>query len=52
MCFSLLLSTLETTVISTVLVSFTDALKGLSQRDWMVTSYLLTYTGWHRRLHD
>jgi hypothetical protein len=52
MCLSLLLSTLETTIISTALVSITDALKGFSQRDWAVTSYLLTYTGWHGLLHN
>jgi hypothetical protein len=40
-----MLSTLETTIISTALVSITDALRGFSQRDWIVTSYLLTYTG-------
>ncbi|OJJ45663.1 hypothetical protein ASPZODRAFT_68734 [Penicilliopsis zonata CBS 506.65] len=45
MCVSLLLSTLETTIVSTALVSITNALDGFSRRDWIVTSYLLTYTG-------
>ncbi|KAJ4181510.1 hypothetical protein NW755_011047 [Fusarium falciforme] len=42
---SLFLSTLETTIVSTSLVSITDALNGFILRDWIVTSYLLTYTG-------
>ncbi|WPH03891.1 Hypothetical protein R9X50_00677400 [Acrodontium crateriforme] len=45
LCFNLLLSTLETTIVSTALVSITNDLDGFSQRDWIVTSYLLTYTG-------
>ncbi|EON97493.1 putative mfs multidrug transporter protein [Phaeoacremonium minimum UCRPA7] len=45
LCLSLLLSTLETTIVSTSLVSITDALGGFDQRDWIVTAYLLTYTG-------
>lgn len=40
-----MLSTLETTIVSTSLISITDALGGFEQRDWVVTSYLLTYTG-------
>ncbi|KAK2796804.1 hypothetical protein FQN51_009028 [Onygenales sp. PD_10] len=42
---SLFLSTLETTIVSTSLVSITNALSGFQLRDWIVTSYLLTYTG-------
>ncbi|KAK6852975.1 hypothetical protein PG995_011526 [Apiospora arundinis] len=42
---SLLLSFLETTIVSTSLVSITNALGGFEQRDWIVTSYLITYTG-------
>ncbi|EXA35898.1 hypothetical protein NW756_003642 [Fusarium oxysporum] len=42
---SLFLSTLETTIVSTSLVSITNALNGFILRDWIVTSYLLTYTG-------
>lgn len=38
-------STLETTIVSTALVSITDDLHGFDLRDWVVTSYLLTYTG-------
>jgi len=45
LCLSLLLSTLETTIVSTSLVSITNALSGFEDRDWVVTSYLLTYTG-------
>lgn len=42
---SLFLSTIETTIVSTALVSITDDLHGFDSRDWVVTSYLLTYTG-------
>ncbi|KAG5785782.1 hypothetical protein H9Q73_000637 [Fusarium xylarioides] len=42
---ALFLSTLETTIVSTSLVSITNALNGFILRDWIVTSYLLTYTG-------
>ena len=42
---ALFLSTIETTIVSTALVSITDALHGFDSRDWIVTSYLLTYTG-------
>ena len=45
LCLSLLLSTLETTIVSTSLISITNALQGFENRDWVVTSYLLTYTG-------
>lgn len=49
---SLFLSTFETTIISTALVSITDALHGFESRDWVVTSYLLTYTGtYHPAAH-
>ncbi|KAI0017211.1 drug resistance transporter EmrB/QacA subfamily [Xylariomycetidae sp. FL0641] len=44
-CLSLFLSTLETTIVSTSLISITDALGGFEHRDWVVTAYLLTYTG-------
>ncbi|POR31012.1 Putative MFS-type transporter [Tolypocladium paradoxum] len=45
LCVSLLLSTLETTIVSTSLVSIVDALHGFDKGGWVVTSYLLTYTG-------
>ncbi|OTB06093.1 hypothetical protein M426DRAFT_259520 [Hypoxylon sp. CI-4A] len=44
-CVSLLLSTLETTIVSTSLVSIVDALHGFDRSGWIVTAYLLTYTG-------
>lgn len=44
---ALFLSTIETTIVSTALVSITDDLHGFDIRDWVVTSYLLTYTGIH-----
>ncbi|KAI6085737.1 drug resistance transporter EmrB/QacA subfamily [Hypoxylon rubiginosum] len=42
---SLFLSTLETTIVSTSLISITNALGDFEQRDWVVTAYLITYTG-------
>ncbi|OTB13104.1 hypothetical protein K445DRAFT_169866 [Daldinia sp. EC12] len=45
LCLSLFLSTLETTIVSTSLISITNALGDFEQRDWVVTSYLITYTG-------
>lgn len=45
LCLSLLLSTLETTIVSTALVSVVDALQGFDKASWIVTSYLVTYTG-------
>lgn len=49
---SLLLSTLETTVVSTSLASIVSTLNGLGQSGWVVTGYFLTYTleGRPRRL--
>ncbi|KAF4995620.1 hypothetical protein FGRMN_5011 [Fusarium graminum] len=45
LCLSLLLSTLETTIVSTALVPIVDALQGFNHASWIVTSYLVTYTG-------
>ena len=45
MCLSVFLSSLETTIVGTSLVSIVDNLKGYSQGSWIVTSYLITYTG-------
>ncbi|KAK0648531.1 major facilitator superfamily domain-containing protein [Cercophora newfieldiana] len=42
---ALFLSTLETTIVSTSLVSIADALSGFQERNWVVTAYFLTYTG-------
>lgn len=42
---ALFLSTLETTIVSTCLVAISDSLSGFERRNWIVTSYLLTYTG-------
>ncbi|KAJ5595531.1 MFS general substrate transporter [Penicillium hispanicum] len=42
---ALFLSTIETTIVSTSLVSITNALNGFLVKDWVVTAYLLTYTG-------
>ncbi|KAH9908369.1 drug resistance transporter EmrB/QacA subfamily [Xylariomycetidae sp. FL2044] len=45
MSLSMFLSTLETTIVSTSLVSITNALGGFDMRDWVVTAYFITYTG-------
>lgn len=45
---SLFLSTLETTIVSTSLVSIADSLSGFESRNWVVTAYFLTYTGMTR----
>ncbi|PUU72369.1 major facilitator superfamily domain-containing protein [Tuber borchii] len=42
---ALFLSTLETTIVSTSLISITNALNGFGRGTWVVTSYMLTYTG-------
>ncbi len=41
----MLLSTLETTIVSTSLVSMVNELQGFSQAGWVITAYFLTYTG-------
>ncbi|KAH6632551.1 major facilitator superfamily transporter [Chaetomium tenue] len=45
LCLSMLLSTLETTIVSTSLVSMANDLQGFGQAGWVVTAYFLTYTG-------
>ncbi|KAF2446031.1 major facilitator superfamily transporter [Karstenula rhodostoma CBS 690.94] len=45
LCLCLFLSTLESTVIGTALVAITNDLQGFNISSWIVTSYLLTYTG-------
>lgn len=45
MCLSLFLSQVEYTIVSTSLVSITDSLHSFSTSSWIVTAYLLTYTG-------
>lgn len=45
LCICLFLSTLESTVVGTALVAITNDLKGFDISSWIVTSYLLTYTG-------
>ncbi|KAK3318056.1 major facilitator superfamily domain-containing protein [Apodospora peruviana] len=41
----LFLPTLETTIVSTSLVAIADSLSGFELRNWVVTAYFLTYTG-------
>lgn len=42
----LFLATMEVSIVSTALVAITDDLGDFGQSTWVVTSYLLTYTGW------
>ncbi|OQE28648.1 hypothetical protein PENSTE_c003G06388 [Penicillium steckii] len=42
---ALFLTCLEATIVSTSLVTITDDLKGSNNSSWIITSYLLTYTG-------
>uniref|UniRef100_L7JCG2 Major facilitator superfamily (MFS) profile domain-containing protein n=1 Tax=Pyricularia oryzae (strain P131) TaxID=1143193 RepID=L7JCG2_PYRO1 len=44
MCIGLLLSSLETTIVSTSLVSIVDQLQGFDKASWIVTAYLATNT--------
>ncbi|KAI4126340.1 MAG: hypothetical protein LQ341_006889, partial [Variospora aurantia] len=44
LCLSLFLSTIETTIVSTALVAITNSLNGFEKSNWIVTSYLLTYS--------
>ena len=45
LCMGLFLAALDTTIVSTSLVTITKSLKAWSRSSWIVTSYLLTYTG-------
>ncbi|KAH8687908.1 drug resistance transporter EmrB/QacA subfamily [Tricladium varicosporioides] len=45
LCLSLFLSTVESTIVSTTLVAITNSLGGFQKSSWIITSYLLTYTG-------
>lgn len=45
LCLALFLSTLEISIVSTALVSISDDLQGFHKDSWIVTSYLVTYTG-------
>ncbi|KAH8724201.1 major facilitator superfamily transporter [Phaeosphaeriaceae sp. PMI808] len=44
-CLGLFLATLESTIVSTSLLSITNSLHGFQKSSWIVTSYLLTFTG-------
>lgn len=44
-CLGLFLPNFEVSIVSTSLVSITNDLKGFAQSSWVVTSYLITYTG-------
>lgn len=42
---SLFMVNLEVTIVSTSLVDITNNLQGFDRTSWIVTGYLLTYTG-------
>ncbi|KAM7215801.1 Major facilitator superfamily domain containing protein [Rhypophila decipiens] len=45
LCSGLFLSSLETTIIATALVSISSSLGSYDKSNWVVTAYLVTYTG-------
>lgn len=45
LCLALFLVSLEVSIVSTSLVAITNDLQGFGQFSWLVTAYLLTYTG-------
>ncbi|KAL2810109.1 major facilitator superfamily domain-containing protein [Aspergillus granulosus] len=45
LCLGLFLPSLEISIVSTSLVSITDDFHGFNRSTWVITSYLLTYTG-------
>ena len=45
LCSGLLLSALETSIIATALVSISSSLGRYDKANWVVTAYLITYTG-------
>ncbi|KAF2106986.1 putative MFS multidrug transporter [Lophiotrema nucula] len=45
MCLGLFLASLESTIVSTSLLSITNDLNGFRKASWVVAAYLLTYTG-------
>ena len=45
LCLATFLATLEVSIIATSLVAITSDLRGLNQSSWLVTAYMLTYSG-------
>ncbi|KAF2004138.1 major facilitator superfamily transporter [Amniculicola lignicola CBS 123094] len=45
MCLGLFLASLESTIVSTSLISISNSLHGFQRSSWIVASYLLSYTG-------
>jgi MFS family permease len=45
LCLALLLATLDTTIISTSLITIASELGHFDQASWILVSYLLTYSG-------
>ncbi|CAD6570392.1 MAG: hypothetical protein ASARMPREDX12_003478 [Alectoria sarmentosa] len=45
LCLALFLASLEVSIVATSLIAITDDLQGFSESSWIVTSYMLTYTG-------
>lgn len=50
LCLALLLSSLESTIVSTALVSIGSEFHNLEQSNWIIISYLLTYSSKSRAL--
>lgn len=49
---SLFMVNLEVTIVSTSLVDITNDLRGFDRTSWIVTGYLLTFTGMKKKLTD
>lgn len=45
LCLSIFLVNFEISIVSTSLISITDDLKQFGRSSWVITGYLLTYTG-------
>lgn len=45
LCLAVFLPGLEATIVATSLLSITNDLHGFDQSSWIITAYMLTYTG-------
>lgn len=45
LCLAVFLASLEVSIVSTSLVAVTDDLKGFGYSSWIISAYMLTYTG-------
>ncbi len=45
LCLAVFLASLEVSIVATSLVAITDGLKGFGQSSWIISVYMLIYTG-------